>query len=120
MLEVIDDFYVAFLVCVALDDAEGYWRLLIPHGLSGGALSHIISEDEDEGEDEAMAHDEEGWQPEYTEWWFDFLKEKGGKGVSKDTWLMVCPILPSFSFLVFTIRSFLTFYDTSSWSSSGL
>lgn len=36
-----------------------------------------------------MATDEEGWKPEYTDWWFEFLREKGGKGVSKDTWQMV-------------------------------
>ncbi|KAL5520319.1 hypothetical protein ACEPAG_9533 [Sanghuangporus baumii] len=70
---------------LALDDAQGFWSLLIPHGLSGGALRHEI---EDDDEDEAMAMDEEGWKPEYTDWWFEFLREKGGKGVSKDTWQM--------------------------------
>ncbi|KAL5525275.1 DCN1 [Sanghuangporus sanghuang] len=70
---------------LALDDAQGFWSLLIPHGLSDGALRHEI---EDDDEDEAMATDEEGWKPEYTNWWFEFLREKGGKGVSKDTWQM--------------------------------
>lgn len=32
---------------------------------------------------------EEGWKEEYTSWWFEFLTERGGKGVSKDTWMMV-------------------------------
>ena len=32
---------------------------------------------------------EEGWTNEFTQWWFEFLSEKGGKGVSKDTWMMV-------------------------------
>jgi DCN1-like protein 1/2 len=30
-----------------------------------------------------------GWSDALTAWWFDFLDEKGGKGVSKDTWSMV-------------------------------
>ncbi len=38
-----------------------------------------------------------GWPEEYTQWWFDFLTQKGGKGVSKDTWVMVC--LSCFSYL---------------------
>ena len=79
-----------------MDDAQGFWSLLIPHGLSGGALRHLISEEDDEDEDEAMATDEEGWQPEYTEWWFEFLREKGGRGISKDTWQMVCTLFSSF------------------------
>ena len=60
--------------------------LLLPHGLSGGALAHIPAEDEDGN---GMSTGEEGWKAEYTEWWFEFLRERGGKGVSKDTWLMV-------------------------------
>lgn len=32
---------------------------------------------------------EEGWQPGYLDLWLQFLGEKGGKGVSKDTWNMV-------------------------------
>jgi hypothetical protein len=31
--------------------------------------------------------DEEGWKE--IQWWFDFLNQKGIKGVSKDTWVMV-------------------------------
>jgi hypothetical protein len=33
----------------------------------------------------------EGWHAGLTQWWFDFLDAKGGKGVSKDTWSMVRP-----------------------------
>lgn len=40
---------------------------------------------------------EEGWRLEYNQIWFDFLAEKGGRGVSKDTWLMVCtPLVLTF------------------------
>lgn len=86
-------------VSPGLEYAQGFWHLLIPHGLQGGALSHLAlgSEDDDEDEedeDEAMGVDEEGWREEYTDWWFEFLAEKGGKGVSKDTWQMVRPVAP--------------------------
>lgn len=30
-----------------------------------------------------------GWSERHTQLWFDFLTEKGVKGVSKDTWSMV-------------------------------
>ncbi|TCD63472.1 Scaffold-type E3 ligase [Steccherinum ochraceum] len=77
---------------LALDMAQGFWGLLIPHGLQGGALSHLArgagSDDEDEEDDAMMGVDEEGWKEEYTQWWFEYLTEKGGKGVSKDTWQM--------------------------------
>jgi len=74
-------------VISALETAQAFWGLLLPHGLSGGALAHI---DED-GPDVRMkgADAEEGFKEEYVQWWFDFLNEKGGKGVSKDTWMMV-------------------------------
>ncbi len=65
--------------------AQGLWALLIPHGLQGGALSHK----REDGEDDAMGIDEDGWQEEYLDWWFEHLKEKGVKGVSKDVWQMV-------------------------------
>ncbi|KAI0728924.1 defective in Cullin neddylation protein 1 [Fomitopsis betulina] len=67
---------------LGLDDAQGFWALLIPHGLQGGALAHI------QRDDDVDMTGEEGWKEEYTQWWFDFLDEKGGKGVSKDTWQM--------------------------------
>jgi DCN1-like protein 1/2 len=75
---------------LATDTAQAFWALLLPHGLKGGALSHVHSTDEDEDDDMG---EEEGWQPEYVEWWFEFLTQKGGKGVSKDTWVMVCPLI---------------------------
>ena len=81
----------------------------MPHGLKGNALAHVESVDDD---DDMGMGEEEGWQSEYTQWWFDFLNEKGGKGVSKDTWVMVC-CLPSFSFLW---RRSIT--PLSSWNSS--
>lgn len=60
---------------------------MLPHGLQGGALAHITDASD---EDVDMESQEDGWKPEYLQWWFDFLNEKGGKGVSKDTWNMVC------------------------------
>ncbi|KDQ55983.1 hypothetical protein JAAARDRAFT_316589 [Jaapia argillacea MUCL 33604] len=71
---------------LSLDSAIAFWSLLLPHGLQGGALAHSVLSD---GDDTAMSSpDEEGWKEEYTNWWFEFLSEKGGKGVSKDTWAM--------------------------------
>lgn len=69
-----------------IETAQAFWGLLLPHGLQGGALSHIV--EGGDGEDITM-DSEEGWKAEYVQWWFDFLNEKGGKGVSKDTWVMV-------------------------------
>ncbi|TFK29172.1 DUF298-domain-containing protein [Coprinopsis marcescibilis] len=70
---------------LALDTAKPFWNLLLPHGLEGGALSHI-----DEDQDVSMSGaGDEGFKPEYVELWFTFLDEKGGKGVSKDTWNML-------------------------------
>src|SRR5882762_3450094 len=71
----------------AVDTAQAFWSLLLSHGLRGGALAHIRSRDED-GDDDMQ--NEEGWKEEYTQMWFEFLGVKGGKGVSKDTWSMVC------------------------------
>jgi DCN1-like protein 1/2 len=70
----------------ATETAQAFWATLIPHGLHGGALAHIHSTDDDEDDDMG---EEEGWQDEHVQWWFDFLAEKGGKGISKDTWTMV-------------------------------
>ena len=69
--------------------AQGFWQILIPFGLQNGALSHVTSLPGKDGDDVRMGELEEGWKDEYTQWWFDFLNEKGGKGVSKDTWQMV-------------------------------
>lgn len=72
---------------LALDMAQGFWGLLIPHGLEGGAITHIASAQAEE-DDVDMTGSGSGWKEAYTQWWFDFLNEKGGKGVSKDTWQM--------------------------------
>ena len=83
---------------IGVDIAIAFWGLLIPHGLTGTALAHSSSVDEDDSDDESM-DTEEGWKPEFTDWWFEFLGAKGGKGVSKDTWTMVCPTFSSVSLL---------------------
>ncbi|KAH9922224.1 defective in Cullin neddylation protein 1 [Fomitopsis serialis] len=67
---------------LGLEDAQGFWALLIPHGLQGGALAHV------QRDDDVDMTGEEGWKEEHTQWWFEFLNEKGGKGISKDTWQM--------------------------------
>ena len=86
--------------------AQGFWAILLPHGLAGGALSHIVSAPsagQDEDGDELMdgsgvgasgagagsAEHEEGWSDKHTQWWFEFLEQNGMKGVSKDVWRMV-------------------------------
>jgi DCN1-like protein 1/2 len=51
---------------LALDTALPFWAVLLPHGPLGA-----------------------GWCARYTELWFEFLEQKGGRGVSKDTWTMV-------------------------------
>lgn len=79
---------------IGVDTAIAFWGLLIPHGLTGTSLAHIPSGEQDDGADAPM-DTEEGWKPEFTDWWFEFLTTKGGKGVSKDTWTMVCTILSS-------------------------
>ncbi|KJA24926.1 hypothetical protein HYPSUDRAFT_200185 [Hypholoma sublateritium FD-334 SS-4] len=73
---------------LGLETAIALWGLLLPHGLEGGALAHSAGSDDEGDEDDAMDGDA-GWPGEYTQWWFDFLTQKGGKGVSKDTWVMV-------------------------------
>lgn len=71
---------------LAIETAQAFWGLLLPLGLQGGALSHILMPD---GEDSPMTGaGEDGWKAEYNDWWFEYLNEKGGKGVSKDTWVM--------------------------------
>lgn len=76
-----------WLLFSGLEIAQGLWAILLPHGLTGGALSHVSSTDDDG--DDAMDGIEQGWKEEYNDLWFEFLAEKGGKGVSKDTWVMV-------------------------------
>lgn len=95
---------------LALDTAIAYWELLIPFGLSGGALNRISSSsssphidsiygnnhcsDADVDMDEKESGDDgNGWGKKHTEWWFEFLREKGSKGVSKDTWNMLAEFI---------------------------
>ena len=74
----------------ALDMAQGFWQILIPHGLAGGALAHVAAGAQDDDGDAVMdAGAEEGWRPEHTQWWFEFLERSGSRGVSKDVWQMV-------------------------------
>ncbi|KAF8970704.1 defective in Cullin neddylation protein 1 [Flammula alnicola] len=76
---------------LGLETAQALWGLLLPHGFQGGALSHITTRD---GDDDVKM-DEEGWKEEYNQWWFDFLTQKGHKGVSKDTWVMFLDFIRS-------------------------
>lgn len=73
--------------------AQGFWQILIPHGLEGGALAHVPSPmNQDDDGDEIMdgsVGPEEGWREEHTQWWFEYLEQSGIKGVSKDVWQMV-------------------------------
>jgi len=77
---------------IGVDTAIAFWGLLIPHGLAGMALAHTSGGDDDDEEDTSM-DTEEGWNPDLTGLWFEFLTAKGGKGVSKDTWTMVGPAI---------------------------
>lgn len=70
---------------LAADMAKAFWQLLIPHGLQGGALSHVRRRDDD---DDVDMSDEDGWNDEFTDMWFEFVDEKNIKGISKDTWQM--------------------------------
>lgn len=71
---------------ISVETAMAFWGLLIPHGLTGTALAHNPSGDSD-GEDTTMDTGE-GWKPEFTTWWFNFLTEGRMKGITKDTWGM--------------------------------
>ena len=72
------------------ETAIAFWQLLLPHAITGGALAHTEPENEDEDGDDTMQDvTDDGWRPEYVDLWFAFLNEKGGKGVSKDSWMMV-------------------------------
>lgn len=97
---------------LGLDMAQGFWALLIPHGLQGGALSHIPTSREDGSGDDRMEGIDDGWQDEHTQWWFEFLTEKKVKGVSKDVWQMVS--LATLLLCTSRLRS------SSSWSSYDL
>lgn len=74
-------------MCTALETALAYWSLLISHASKGRALTGKT-----DGEDIDMTGG--GWEDRYTQWWFDYLAQKGVKGVSRDTWVMVRPPFP--------------------------
>jgi len=74
---------------VGLETAQAFWSLLIPYGLAEGALTRIpMQDDKDGNKDVDMDECPDGWKQEYLQWWFDFLNERGGKGITKDTWIM--------------------------------
>ena len=75
-----------------LETAQAFWSLLIPYGLTEGALTRVPMQDDENGNNKDVDMDEctDGWKQEYLQWWFDFLNERGGKGITKDTWIMVC------------------------------
>ncbi|KAF7759707.1 hypothetical protein Agabi119p4_11402 [Agaricus bisporus var. burnettii] len=73
---------------LALETAQGLWSLLLPHGLQGGALSHLMTSSMDSDNDVEMDGVERGWTQTQTQLWFDFLTAKGLKGISRDTWQM--------------------------------
>ena len=84
---------------IGVEIAIAFWGLLLPHGLTGKALAHTSNGDGGDPVDSSTSA-EEGWKPVFTDWWFEFLTTKGGKGVSKDTWTMVNSSLSSVSFLL--------------------
>ena len=59
--------------------------------MAGGALTRIAIQDDGGDEDIDMdeSEGEDGWKEKHLQWWFDFLNERGGKGITKDTWIMV-------------------------------
>ena len=110
--------WINFLnILSGLETAQAFWNLLLPHGLAGGALERSAKQDDDEDEDEDMdvgettgASSADGWKEEYLQWWFDFLNEKGGKGVTKDTWVMVCTLQLAFIILHLRVTSTYSFH----------
>ncbi|KAH9476857.1 Defective in cullin neddylation protein 1 [Psilocybe cubensis] len=75
---------------LGLETAQAFWGLLLPHGFQGGALSRANDDDND-----VKMDGDEGWKKEYLQWWFDFMNQKGLKGVSKDTWVMFLDFIRS-------------------------
>lgn len=91
-----------------LDTAQAFWGLLLPHGLQGGALSHV-----DDDEDVKMGGTgSEGFKQEHIQWWFDFLQEKNMKGVSKDVWQMLRDFIRSID------SQFKNYDEEGSWPST--
>jgi len=68
---------------LSVERAIAFWSLLLPIGLSGGALSHLDVKPTSNA-DAARA----GWREEHNQWWFDYLQLRNVKGISKDTWSM--------------------------------
>jgi len=78
---------------VGLETAQAFWNLLIPYGFTQGALTRVPMQIDEEGNKDVDMDDDDdectdGWKQEYLQWWFDFLNERGGKGITKDTWIM--------------------------------
>jgi DCN1-like protein 1/2 len=100
-------------ILVALETAQALWGLLLPHGLQGGALSHLNTPSTDTDNDVEMDGVEQGWTQTQTQLWFEFLAEKGLKGISRDTWQMVGDqteyLRPDFTFNVIRFPKFREF-----------
>jgi DCN1-like protein 1/2 len=62
---------------IPIDNAKAFWSLLLPLALTSVEAKQ----------------DFKGWQPEYNDWWFEFLDVKKVKGISKDAWSMVRALL---------------------------
>jgi len=77
---------------LGVEFAQALWSLLLPHGFLGGALAHVPLRDSD---NDSNMDGREGFKEEYIEWWFEFLAQKGYKGVSKDTWVMFLDFIQS-------------------------
>ena len=76
---------------LGIELAQAFWSLLLPVGLKGGALRT-----QDYGGND-LSKFNVGWTEQHTQLWYDFLKEKNIKGISKDTWSMARPIFSSLS-----------------------
>jgi Cullin binding len=78
---------------LGIELAQAFWGLLLPFGLKGGALRI---------QDNDLSKVNGGWTDEHTQLWYEFLKEKSIKGISKDTWAMAR------AFFLLSIRMVLT------------
>ena len=67
---------------LGIELAQAFWSLLLPFGLKGGALRTQDFSGND------LSKFNVGWTDEHTQLWYDFLKERNVKGISKDTWSM--------------------------------
>ncbi|KIM24530.1 hypothetical protein M408DRAFT_75899 [Serendipita vermifera MAFF 305830] len=73
---------------IPVESAVAFWGLLLPAGLKGRALQHMDMKTGDDGETVYTASRDPGWNATHSELWSEYMNEKGGKGVSKDTWMM--------------------------------